>query len=58
MKSPCAKFQMFWLKNDVSDAVNAVNFFSLGCMGIFTLRHCDVKMTSYIKSFDEFEFRA
>ena len=26
-------------------------------MGILTFRHCDVKMTSYIKIFYEFEFK-
>ena len=35
-----------------------VLFFGLQYMGILTFCHCDVKMTSYIKIFCEFEFRA
>ena len=44
MKSPCAKFQVFSLKSDVT---MTINFLSLRYMGILTFRHCDVKMTSY-----------
>ena len=52
MKSRHAKFQVFWLKSDV------INFFSLQYVCILTFRHCDLKMTLYIKVFDEFEFKA
>ena len=45
MKSPHAKFQMFWLK------IDAINFFSLRYMCNLTFGHCDVKMTSYMKIF-------
>ena len=43
MKSPRAKFQVFWLKNDV------MSFSVSRYVGILTFRHCDVKMTSYMK---------
>ena len=43
MKSLCAKFQEFSLKNDVT---MTINFLSPGNMGILTFHHCDVKMTS------------
>ena len=45
MKRSRAKFQLLWLQNDV------INFFSLPYMDILTFRHCDVKMTSYMKFF-------
>ena len=41
-----------WRHND------AINFFSLQYMSTLMFRHCDIKMTSYIKIFYEFEFRA
>ena len=52
LKHSCANFQLFQLKNDVK------NVCSLRFPGILTFCHFNVTWTSYLKSFDEFEFRA